>query len=138
MPEISISAEQHEYLDRLRAELEERFVGEYGTVRHRDALQFLIDRREDGGDDPVTTTTNGESGTTRTEDVDAGDGGEGGASGDGADRLQAMMNLLDTHDDKWETSDADDEKYVVTLPDGETERARTKDDVRALLFRHYR
>ncbi|MFC7176684.1 hypothetical protein [Halosegnis marinus] len=48
-----------------------------------------------------------------------------------------MMNLLDEHDDKWRESGGD-EPYEVDLPDGSTETARTQDDVRGLLFRHYR
>jgi hypothetical protein len=47
------------------------------------------------------------------------------------------MQLLDDHDDKWEESGSEDGKYAVTLPDGSTEQVRTKDDVRALLFKHY-
>jgi hypothetical protein len=49
-----------------------------------------------------------------------------------------MMQLLAEHDDKWEENpDAEGGKYAVTLPDGATEHVRTKDDVRALLFKHY-
>jgi hypothetical protein len=55
---------------------------------------------------------------------------------DGTNRLDAMMNLLDEHDDKWHESDGD-EPYEVELPDGSVETARTKDDIRGILFRHY-
>jgi hypothetical protein len=48
-----------------------------------------------------------------------------------------MMQLLDEHDDKWAESDSENGKYDVTLPDGTTESVRTKDDIRALLFKHY-
>lgn len=63
------------------------------------------------------------------------------ASGDGADaggssQLDAMMSLLDTHADKWREGDGD-VRYEVDLPDGSVETARTKDDVRALLFKNY-
>ncbi|SMO43289.1 Rho termination factor N-terminal domain-containing protein [Halorubrum cibi] len=54
----------------------------------------------------------------------------------GAGQLNAMMSLLDTHDDKWRKGDGD-ARYEVELPDGSVETARTKDDVRALLFRNY-
>ena len=37
--------------------------------------------------------------------------------------LNAMMNLLDTHDDKWGESSGD-ERYEVTLPDGDVEQVR--------------
>jgi hypothetical protein len=53
------------------------------------------------------------------------------------DRLQAMMNLLDTHDGKWREGDGDG-RYEVDLPDGSTETVQTRDDVRAVLFKNYR
>jgi hypothetical protein len=51
-------------------------------------------------------------------------------------QLNAMLNLLDTHDDKWCEADGKS-RYEVQLPDGSYEPARTKDDVRALLFKNY-
>ena len=54
----------------------------------------------------------------------------------GSSQLDAMMSLLDTHDDKWREGDGD-ARYEVDLPDGDVETARTKDDVRALLFKNY-
>jgi len=59
-----------------------------------------------------------------------------GGGGDDDGMLSAMMALMDTHDDKWETA-AGDTGYEVELPDGSTEAANTQDDVRALLFKHY-
>lgn len=56
---------------------------------------------------------------------------------DGPSRLQQMMGMLDHHSDLWEESNDDDGKYSVELPDGTTEVVRTKDDVRAVLFREY-
>ena len=73
-------------------------------------------------------TTNGGNADT---DEDASDEDANGGS-----QLDAMMSLLDTHADKWREGDGD-ARYEVDLPDGATETARTKDDVRALLFRHY-
>jgi len=58
------------------------------------------------------------------------------AGGGDDDMLSAMMQLMDTHDDKWEEASGDT-GYEVDLPDGETESAATQDDVRALLFKHY-
>jgi hypothetical protein len=63
--------------------------------------------------------------------------GGGGYEGSEAGRLDAMMRLLEEYDDKWEESGAEGGKYMVTLPDGSQEGVRTKDDVRALLFKHY-
>lgn len=182
MPEIEISGEQLDYLDGLRADLEDRFVDGYGHVRRRDALQYLIDRHEAdgaGADDAGAGDTAAgdiDPGASRADDrepragADAGETGAGGGTagetsagagsdegdsgagggeaadagaagadgGDGADRLQTMMGLLDRHDDAWEEAGGEEGKYLVTLPGGGTEHARTKDDVRALLFEHYR
>ena len=68
--------------------------------------------------------------------ADAGDTDDA-ESGDG-ERLNAVMSLLADHDGKWRETGGGEEKYEVDLPDGGTERARTKDDVRAVLFKHYR
>lgn len=51
-------------------------------------------------------------------------------------QLDAMLSLLETHSDKWSSADGD-ARYEVELPDGTVESARTKDDVRAALFKHY-
>ena len=78
-------------------------------------------------------------------DADAGSddaGGDDGPGGDPAndspeDTLQQAMSLLDAHDDRWRESSGD-EPYEVDLPDGSTEAVRTKDDVKRLLFKHWR
>lgn len=88
-----------------------------------------------GGGDGAGAETNTHTeptNTANTEYVAAGDEAEA----DGASQLDAMMSLLDTHDDKWREGDGD-VRYEVDLPDGSVETARTKDDVRALLFRNY-
>ncbi|EMA67854.1 hypothetical protein C461_09004 [Halorubrum aidingense JCM 13560] len=64
------------------------------------------------------------------------DGSDTTADDGGSGQLNAMMSLLDTHDDKWREGDGD-VRYEVDLPDGTVEAARTKDDVRALLFKNY-
>lgn len=58
----------------------------------------------------------------------------GGGDDDGI--LSAMMQLLETHDDRWHEVEGDT-GYEVELPDGSTEAANTRDDVRALLYKHY-
>lgn len=78
-------------------------------------------------------------------DAAAGDGGSGAAgpgagdpaSNSPADTLQQAMSLLDAHDDRWREGSGD-EPYEVDLPDGSTEAVRTKDDVKRLLFKHWR
>ncbi|GAB7091652.1 hypothetical protein JCM18237_19230 [Halorubrum luteum] len=88
------------------------------------------DDLETDGDDLETDATdaNGDGKTDEGDGADAADGGSG--------QLDAMLSLLDTHDDKWREADGD-ARYEVDLPDGTTESARTKDDVRALLFKNY-
>ena len=92
----------------------------------------------DGGRDGTPTSANDAPSTDTSQDTD-GDGqtnGDDQADDGGAGQLNAMMRLLDTHADKWGES-AGDARYEVELPDGRVEAARTKDDVRALLFKHY-
>lgn len=138
MVEIEIDEQQREALEELRARLAEDHVGEYGHVRYRDVLQYLLDHHaasdSEGGaeetsgtdiDDETEETSTEATDATEDEDVDAGS------------RLQRMMDLLETHDSEWEETDSEDGKYAVTLPDGSTETVRTKDDIRALLFEHY-
>ena len=50
--------------------------------------------------------------------------------------LASVNKLLDDHSEKWRKGEGD-APYEVDLPDGTTKSARTKDDVRQLLFRHY-
>ncbi|MDR9432039.1 MAG: hypothetical protein RI568_15260, partial [Natronomonas sp.] len=57
---------------------------------------------------------------------------------DDDDMLDATVNLLETHDDKWEESSSANYRYSVELPDGTTEQVQTKDDVWVLLFKNYR
>ncbi|TKX85121.1 hypothetical protein EXE43_15315 [Halorubrum sp. SS5] len=89
------------------------------------------DRNEvDAGDDAGDGTEADDDGADASEDA------AGGSDDGGAGQLDAMMSLLDTHADKWREADGD-ARYEVDLPDGSVETARTKDDVRALLFRNY-
>jgi ribosomal protein S13 len=43
MPDLPISETQREELEAIREELEAAYVGEYGTVRIEDAIQYLLD-----------------------------------------------------------------------------------------------
>ncbi|GAB3313100.1 hypothetical protein [Haloplanus salinarum] len=153
MPEIEITSEQEERLRALQEEIARDVVGKYGHVRPRDAVEYLLDRYEDDEEaDPANAADDADGGdsvggteaaTARVvDDDDDGEAADGTTDGDpttGGDdaMLNEMMSLLDTHDDKWGESDGD-ERYAVELPDGTTEQVRTKDDVKALLFKHYR
>jgi len=94
-------------------------------------------------DEPSTSSEPSTSNASTDESEGSGDSADGNEaeSGDdsdagGASQLDAMMSLLDTHGDKWREGDGD-ARYEVDLPDGSVETARTKDDVRALLFKNY-
>ena len=87
-------------------------------------------------DDADTDADDADEADAAGVDGDADAGADGADDDAGASQLNAMMSLLDTHDDKWREADGD-ARYEVELPDGDVETARTKDDVRALLFRNY-
>lgn len=93
------------------------------------------DRSEESGDDDAEES---EEDAEESEDDDADEAEDDDAADDqsGEDRLSAMMSLLDTHDEKWRETSGD-ARYEVDLPDGTSEDAPTKDDVRALLFKNY-
>lgn len=89
----------------------------------------------DGPDDDDSTDE--PSADSGSED----DGSSNAPTAENADddeMLDEMMNLLETHDDKWAESPSGDYRYRVDLPDGGTEDVQTKDDVRAILFKEYR
>ena len=160
MPELSVTDDQLRRLEAVREELEAAYVGPYGTVRREDALEYLLDTYsppEDGEDvegatAPVDASGGAADGSSDDEAADAdgspstdADEGAGAvdagtnAAGDGSpeNTLQQAMNLLEAHDDRWRESDGD-EPYEVDLPDGSTEGVRTKDDVKRLLFKHWK
>lgn len=72
-----------------------------------------------------------------SDDASGGTGGPPMAAAGGDDgMLSAMMQLLETYDEKWAAVEGNT-GYEVELPDGSSETANTRDDVRALLFKHY-
>ena len=107
-----------------------------------DAAEFDDEAETDDQDDAVEEDTSEDdvveenTGESDTAEDDAGENDSGESDDGGAGQLDAMMSLLDTHADKWREADGD-ARYEVDLPDGSVETARTKDDVRALLFRNY-
>lgn len=133
-------------------ELRDRLVeARVATVLEEDRSAADEQRTEDDGTDEVAdeAAEAASAAEGREESADNGDeapesdasgddsGGDNSDSDDGSSRLQRMMGLLDRHDDVWDETDSEEGKYSVTLPDGSTETVRTKDDVRALLFKHY-
>lgn len=156
MPDIEISSAQLEALEDLQDALADRHVGAYGTVRPRDAIQYLLDYHDtddaavlpDSTDAPTVHDVDpSDEAADEVGSIDemaelADDAAEptGGPADDADpdDRLETMMNLMSEHEDKWEVSDSEEGgKYVVELPDGKSMHVRTKDDVRGLLYKHY-
>jgi hypothetical protein len=91
---------------------------------------------DDGtGADEGTQAEAADGGTTTASSSPMPDPSDGSEEGD--DRLNAMMNLLDTHGDKWREASKEDARYEVDMPDGTTQYVQTKDDVRAHLFKNY-
>jgi hypothetical protein len=133
----------------------EYLLDRYEEDEDADPGDATVETTETDDEDSATETDDGDSATetddgdsaTETDDdggdtahvVDEGGDGTDGAATTGGDdaMLNEMMSLLDTHDDKWGESGGD-ERYEVELPDGTAEQVRTKDDVKALLFKHYR
>lgn len=136
MPSIQVTEEQRDYLDEVRERLAADHVGAYGHVRPQDAVQYLIDSHE-GTVASSDGTSDAEGEAAEPADASGEEDGEAIDDGDGEETLNAMMNLLETHDDKWEESDDDDSRYVVHLPDGD-EHVRTKGEVKSLLFKQFR
>ena len=111
--------------DRTPAEAAREPASSVDSSETSDSSGTADDTARDGGQADAAA---GVADAQTTDDDRADDGGAG--------QLNAMMRLLDTHADKWSES-AGDARYEVELPDGSIEAARTKDDVRALLFKHY-
>jgi len=89
-------------------------------------------------DDEAGTGDDNEAGTDEEEaEMDSGGSSTSSGSGGGGGILASANQLLEQHDDKWRKDDSGDEPFEVTLPDGTSERVRTRDDVRKLLFQHY-
>ncbi|WP_207588690.1 hypothetical protein [Halomontanus rarus] len=122
-------------------ESEDALGGEDGSGDGEEAQEEADEDGSDDLEDDADESADGEADETDDADAEDEDGDEA-AESDGAasddDMLDQMMNLLDTHDDKWEESPSGDYRYRVELPDGGTEDVQTKDDVRAILFKNYR
>ena len=139
MPDVSLTDEQFDRLQEVREDLENAYVGPYGHVRPQDAIEYLLDTytRPDETDVGPESTEADADGADADGDDSAGGGAIGGEEeATPESTLEQAMNLLDAHDDKWREGSGD-EPYEVDLPDGSTEPARTKDDVKRLIFTHW-
>ena len=149
MPELQITETQQERFETLREELAAEHAGPYATVQPQDVVDYLLDlaesveepdRRIDGPADDDGNDASGETAIGGSDEAMADDGGSSlpdpAADGDLDGGPGGLLNLLERHDDKWREADGD-ERYEVELEDGSVETARTKDDVKAILFEHY-
>jgi hypothetical protein len=167
MPDLTISDDQRERLQRVQDHLAadvayghvrprdaveyllDQFDGEEAVDSSAVGVESVADA--DAADAGFEVRNGGShlTGAHESAVTDSDDGGESTTdenadaaveSGEATDetRLNSVMSLLDDHEDVWREADGGEAKYEVDLPDGGTERARTKDDVRAVLFKHYR
>lgn len=146
MPSVRITAEQQSQLEELRAELANEHSGRYTSVTERDVMTYLLDLADSIADPSTLLAENTvdqdssapeETGSSAARPQIDTESPDGSTSDTAEQSLESMLKLLETHREKWGESDGE-EPYEVELPDGEVETARTKDDVKAILFRHYR
>lgn len=138
MPNIEVSEDQRDRLRDLQRRLESE-LPPYASVQPSDAVAYLLDRYADEGTvslDPDTTADAEDGGGDGDDEVTTETPASESESG-GEDLPSGPMDLLADHDDVWREGSGD-ARYVVDLPDGTTADARTRGDVRALLFEHYR
>ena len=126
----------------------EEFASRLEAASEAEPDGTTVDEDGDSGDESAADTrakseltpdTPESSGSTAGTQRSSGGLNGSGVSVDttaGDDPLAAVNRILSEHDGKWRESGGD-EPYEVDLPDGTTESARTRDDVRQLLFQHY-
>ena len=154
MPTVEITDDQQERFAAIRDQLTAAHAGEYTSVQPADVMAYLLDVAEAAGDPTAATgdktgaaadmtatddetltdeeASEGSDDASETEEASGSDGPSGGlGAGPG------MLNLLNDHEEKWREGEGD-ARYEVDLPDGSTETARTRDDVKAILFKHHR
>lgn len=148
MESIEITDEQYERFVAIQEELAASHAGAYASVQVTDVMAYLLDVAEQSGDEilegvePVRPAQSEATDGRATETEADSDDSSTDAAADTADASPGaggpgMLDLLETHDDKWRETDGE-ERYEVDLPDGGVETARTRDDVKAILFKQYR
>ncbi|WP_255197882.1 hypothetical protein [Halorarius litoreus] len=153
MADISLTDAQRRRFESIREDLEATFAPRYASVRDEDVVDYLLDTytppettdadagasaaadTDEASESAASTTPDTESPSESKTTADASETA-GATAGEGAARVSSMLQLLDDHADKWSTG-AGDAPYEVELPDGSTEPARTKDDVRRILYQNY-
>lgn len=134
------------------AEMRGRLLAALGPETLAERLQAVETEADDeasDGEPDLDSPSRTQAGPPADESTVDGNDGDGSApaaqaessSDDQTDApstspLASVNKLLDDHAEKWRKGEGD-APYEVDLPDGTTKAARTKDDVRQLLFRHY-
>ena len=126
----------------------EEFASRLEAASEAEPDGTTVDEDGDSGDESAADTRAESELTPDTPESSGSTAGTQGSSGGlngsgvsvdttaGDDPLAAVNRILSEHDGKWRESGGD-EPYEVDLPDGTTESARTRDDVRQLLFQYY-
>jgi len=139
MREIQLSEAQHERFNAIQERLAAEYAGRYASVRPVDVMDYLLDTAET---DAVGSSANDDA--TPTGDAEATSNSAGMSTETTATKtvsestsdMSGVFDLLDEHADKWRESDGE-VPYEVDLPDGSTETARTRDDIKTTLFKYY-
>jgi hypothetical protein len=139
MREIQLSETQHERFKAIQERLAAEYAGRYASVRPADVMDYLLDTAEtdaagSSANDDAAPTEDAEA-TSKSTEMSTETTATKTVSGSTSD-TSGVFDLLDEHADKWRESDGE-VPYEVDLPDGSTETARTRDDIKATLFKHY-
>ncbi len=137
METLEVSDEQYLFIQRLREAIADQVVGDYGYVRERDAIQFLIDNLDGSVSfDGKFEIETGEDGTSIRYDesaaVEGGDenGPEGGADDDSDSESEGTV-ILDEESDTDGDGDSED-----TTDDGAADDDDMLDEMMSLLETH--
>jgi len=139
MREIQLSEAQHERFNAIQERLAAEYAGRYASVRPADVVDNLLDTAET---DAAGSSANDDAAPTGDAEATASSTGmstETAATktvSESTSDVSGVFDLLDEHADKWRESDGE-VPYEVDLPDGSTETARTRDDIKTTLFKYY-
>jgi hypothetical protein len=139
MREIQLSETQHERFNAIQERLAAEYAGRYASVRPADVMDYLLDTAEtdaagSSANDDAAPTEDAEA-TSKSTEMSTETTATKTVSGSTSD-TSGVFDLLDEHADKWRESDGE-VPYEVDLPDGSTETARTRDDIKTTLFKYY-
>jgi len=119
-------------LEEVESEAPDKSPEETATT---DSTSIHPETDSDSGSEPESDT--GKSNIVDNSVSSSEESGSTGAAANTESVLASANQLLNNHSDKWRQATDGDSRYEVDLPDGTTAQARTKDDIRQLLFKHY-